>query len=176
MIIEGRAWVAGDDLSVTDLVPARYDPAAMSHDWAECGRHVLEDVLGERAAEISAGDLVVARSRIGSGHAHYFGGAIRGLRERGVAGLFATNVSVLFLRAAVDAGLPVWAIPQVGDLVADGDTLRVDLTGGIATNVQRAITCVFPPTGELVAAILGAGGSEAWALSRLDAGTATPGS
>lgn len=167
MIVQGHTLVVGDGVGVTDLVPARYDKAGMSRDWQECSLHVLEDVRPGAVARMAAGDILVAGDGLGSGHAHYFMTAIMGCVAAGFSAVIADSVNALFLRAAVDAGVPVWALPGISRVVADGDELRVNLGTGRVENLTEGTVHDFPAASPLVLDILRAGGSEPWAIQSL---------
>jgi 3-isopropylmalate/(R)-2-methylmalate dehydratase small subunit len=169
MMMKGRAWVVGNRVSVTDLVPARYDKAGMSRDWAECSRHVLEDKLPGATNLIQPGDILIGGTDFGVGHAHYYMTAIMGCVTAGFSALFADSVNTLFLRAAVDAGVTVWAFPGLSEQVQQGDELAVDLESGIVKNLTSGSTLQYDPVSPIVLEILRAGGSEPWALNSVRA-------
>lgn len=168
-MIRGRAWVVGDRVSVTDLVPARYDKAGMSRDWVECSRHVLEDKLPGASDLIESGDILIGGTDFGVGHAHYYMTAIMGCVTAGFSAMFADSVNTLFLRAAVDAGVTVWAFPGLSDHIHQGDQLAVDLETGTVQNLTSDSTLQFGAVSPIVLEILRAGGSEPWALNSVRA-------
>ena len=169
MTMHGTAWKVPDRTSATDLVPAQYDKAGMSRDWIECSRHVLEDVHPGAAGAIADGDLLIAGSELGAGHAHYFMTAIMGCVTAGFSALLADSVNALFLRAAIDAGVAVWAFPGISTMVSTGDEVQVDLATGHVQNLTTGRTRRYPPVDPTIMDILRAGGSEQWALQSIGA-------
>lgn len=167
MILKGRVWTFGDELGSTDLVSAAYDKFGMSQQWAECARHLLEDIDPGFAGKISQGDLLVAGRNLGAGHAHYYTAAIMGAHTAGLGGLLGETMGGLFRRAAIDLGVPALAIAGITGLVRSGDQLEVDLGGGRATNRSTGNSIEFAPVSPIIVDILAAGGSTNWALRRI---------
>lgn len=167
MIVAGRVWKLGDGIGATDIVPARYDKQGMSKLWAECATHILEDVDPAIAASIRPGDLFVAGQSFGTGHAHYYSAAVMACRTAGIAGFLVDGISGLFQRASIDFGMPAWAFPGIAALVTQGDRLEVDLATGAARNLTTGAEARFPPVSPIIVDILAAGGSEPWALRRV---------
>lgn len=167
MILTGAVRKFGDDLGATDLVPARYDKLGMSHQWAECAKHVLEDVAPGMAETIRPGDILVGGQGFGAGHAHYYSAAVMGCRTAGFGALLAEGIGGLFQRAAIDFGMPAWSFPGIAALVSDGDQLEIDLATGVARNLTTGAQAQFKPVSPIILDILAAGGSEGWALTRV---------
>ena len=167
MIVRGRVWKLGSGVTATDLLPARHDRQAMNRQWEDCRTHLLEEVDPAIAREVRVGDLIVAGSGFGTGHAHYYQGAVMTCRAAGIAGVFAEGIGGMFRRAAIDFGLPAAAINGVSALIEQGELLEVDLAGGIARNPRSGASSGFRPESAIVRDILAAGGSEPWALRRV---------
>jgi 3-isopropylmalate/(R)-2-methylmalate dehydratase small subunit len=164
---EGNVWKVGDRVSATDLVPSRYDEQGMSKRWDECAEHFLEDLQPTVATKIEPGDLLVGGHGFGAGHAHYYLTAIMGAATAGIRAVLAESVGALYLRASIDAGQPIWAVPGITSLVEQGHRLRVDLRNGTAWNLTTATEMSFAPVSPIVVDILQAGGSSAWAHARV---------
>jgi 3-isopropylmalate/(R)-2-methylmalate dehydratase small subunit len=141
----------------------------MSLKWDECAKHVLEDSIPTFASTVRHGDILVAGKNFGSGHAHYYMTAIMACHTCGLSALLAESVSGLFLRAAIDAGVPALPLPGVGELVNTGDQLEINLETGRARNATTNKTTQFAPVSPIILAILAAGGSKNWALRRVGA-------
>jgi 3-isopropylmalate/(R)-2-methylmalate dehydratase small subunit len=170
MILSGRVWKYGDGIGATDLVSARYDKEGMRRQWDECAKHVLEDIDPAFATKVQEGDLLVAGSDLGAGHAHYYEAAVMGSAATGLRALLAESVNALFFRAAIDAGVTTWAFPGLSELVETGHLLEIDMTSGAAKNFTTGATMQLEPVSPIVLDILDAGGSKNWALRRVGAG------
>jgi len=167
MILSGRVWKIGDDISTTDLVSARYDKEGMNKQWDECAKHILEDIDPSIAPAIKKGDIIVAGENFGNGHAHYYGAAINGSWAAGVSALLAESINTLFLRAAIDAGVPAWPFKGLASFVENGDILEINFKTGEAKNLTSGSKMNFKPVSEIILDILAAGGSDNWALQRV---------
>ncbi len=172
MILSGHVWKLGENVGATDLLPARYDKQGMSRQWQECARHILEDARPDLAERIRPGDIVVAGTGFGAGHAHYYSAAVMGCRTAGVAAFLVDGIGGLFQRACIDFGMPAWAMMGISGFVSEGDELRIDLATGEAENRSTGGAARFKPVAPLILDILGAGGSEPWALRRVGAAAA----
>jgi 3-isopropylmalate/(R)-2-methylmalate dehydratase small subunit len=175
MRIAGRVWKLGDDVGATDLIPARYDKIGMKRDWAECAHHLLEDLEPSFASGVRRGDIIVAGTNFGSGHAHYFGAVINACKHVGLGAAFATSINGMFFRAATDLGLMTWTYPELADEVSTGDEIDVDLREGRFENRTRNTCRLLTPPHPLILAIFDAGGSTNWAIQRARRTTAQPG-
>ena len=83
------------------------------------------------------------------------------MRHLGVAALIAEEFNSLFLRNAINNGLPALTVPGVRDLVSEGDEITLQLAEGwLAASRRRTGTAPLP---RMVLDILNAGGL----LSRL---------
>jgi 3-isopropylmalate/(R)-2-methylmalate dehydratase small subunit len=169
MKLEGKAWVFGDSLAATDIVSAQYDKAGMSRDYAECRRHLMEDVDPAFTSAVQPGDIVIAGESLGRGHAHYYTAAVMACREAGISALLCESVNALFQRGAIDLGLLTWAFPGITSFARTGDRIEIDLATGSATNHTTGAMRQFRPVSELIMSISAAGGSLDWALERVGA-------
>lgn len=167
MKLHGKVWKYGDRLAATDVVSAKYDKAGMSRDWAACAHHVLEEVDPSFGAGVAQGDIIVTGEHLGTGHAHYYMTAIMAAKAKGVGAMLAESVNVLFQRAAIDEGFPIWNLRGITELVETGDELSIDLMTGSAVNITKGSSHRFAPLPPLISDILQMGGSLNWAKDRV---------
>jgi 3-isopropylmalate/(R)-2-methylmalate dehydratase small subunit len=78
------------------------------------------------------------------------------MRELGVATLIAEEFNSLFLRNAINNGLPALTVPGARDVVSEGDAITVHLAEGRLTAGERTIEVT--PLPAMVLDILDAGG------------------
>jgi 3-isopropylmalate/(R)-2-methylmalate dehydratase small subunit len=147
--LTGRAWVFGDSID-TD---AMYPGFAMKLPIPEAARHVFYDLRPGWADEARPGDIVVAGRNFGIGSSRPVAALMRHL---GVAALVAEEFNSLFLRNAINNGLPALTVPGVRDLVSEGDEITIDLAEGWLAVDNRRIQAA--PLPRMVLDILGAGG------------------
>lgn len=169
MILNGRVWKLGDKVNATDIVSAEFDQQAMAQQYDICAQHVLEDVYPDVAQKLKPGDVLVAGSSFGMGHAHYFGGAILGAREAGISAFLAESISAIFQRMAIEWGMAALEFPGIAAFVNNGDQLEFDLTTGVARNLTTNASRQFRPVPQLILDIVRDGGSSNWALRRVGA-------
>ncbi len=167
MILTGRAWVFGDKLGATDILPQRFDKEAMRREWDSCKLHLLEDLDPAIAGSLQPGDLFIGGTGFGHGHAHYYGGAVGACIAAGVGGFLVEGISGMFQRASIDSGLPAWVVPGITGLAAQGERLELDLAAGRARNLAGGRELAFPPVAPVVIEILAAKGTQQWALDRV---------
>jgi 3-isopropylmalate/(R)-2-methylmalate dehydratase small subunit len=169
MIIQGRVWKVRDDLRATDIVSERYDELSMSKQYDECAKHVLEDIEPRFCKEMRPGDIIVAGRNFGAGHAHYYGGAIMGMKRARVGAVLAESINGFFLRVAIDFGLPAWSFPGLHALVTTGDELKMDMLAGDVTNLTTGKTAKVEGMSPIIGDIIAADGSLKWAVQRVAA-------
>lgn len=95
----GRAWVFGDSIN-TD---AMYPGFAMKMDIPEAAQHVFYDLRPGWVSEVQQGDIVIAGRNFGIGSSRPVAALMRHL---GVTALVAEEFNSLFLRNAINNGLP----------------------------------------------------------------------
>jgi 3-isopropylmalate/(R)-2-methylmalate dehydratase small subunit len=150
-VITGRTWVVGDSISTDAMYPA----FAMKLPVPEAARHIFYELRPGWTDQVSPGDIVVAGHNFGLGSSRPVAALFR---ELGVAALVADEFNSLFLRNAVNYGLPALTVPGVSAMFADGDTARLDFAEGWIENPgtsQRLQGGALPP---MVLDILAAGG------------------
>jgi 3-isopropylmalate/(R)-2-methylmalate dehydratase small subunit len=147
--ITGRAWVFGDSID-TD---AMYPGFAMKLPVPEAARHVFYDLRPGWTDLVRTGDIVVAGRNFGVGSSRPVAAL---MRQLGVAALVADEFNSLFLRNAINNGLPAITVPGVRDVVRENDEVTIHLDEGwLANGDTRVETTPLP---RMVLDILDAGG------------------
>ncbi|UGS39147.1 LeuD/DmdB family oxidoreductase small subunit [Capillimicrobium parvum] len=165
--IEGRAIKLGDDVNTDNILPGPYLNLT---DPDELGEHLLETYDPEIAARVAPGDILVAGRNFGMGSSREQ--AQVAIRARGVQAIVAAGFARIFLRNAINVGLPVIEAPEAAAAIADGDTIAIDLEDGVVEcGGERFETVPQPP---FVAEIMDAGGLVEWARRRIAAQTPNP--
>jgi 3-isopropylmalate/(R)-2-methylmalate dehydratase small subunit len=147
--LTGRAWVFGDSID-TD---AMYPGFAMRLPIPEAARHVFYDLRPGWTDETRPGDIVVAGRNFGIGSSRPVAALMRHL---GVAALVAEEFNPLFLRNAINNGLPALTVSGVHDLVSEGDEITIHFAEGWLAVGNRRIGAA--PLPRMVLDILDAGG------------------
>jgi 3-isopropylmalate/(R)-2-methylmalate dehydratase small subunit len=149
--ISGRVWVFGDSLNTDDMYPG----FALKLDLPEAAKHVFYEVRPGWTDEVARGDIVIAGRNFGVGSSRPVSSLFRYL---GVAGLIAEEFNSLFLRNAINAGLPALTVPGVTGVFSEGDTGRFDISTGRWSNDTTGASGEVPALPELVLEIVASGG------------------
>lgn len=159
-VIEGRAWVFGDDVNTDVMAPGLYFKAPM----AEMARHCLEAIDPDFAANVKPGDIVVAGRNFGVGSAREQ--AAMALTHLGVGAVLAVSYGRIFYRNALNFGLPALVFPDAGT-VAARDLLRVDPVAGRIENSRTGAVHAVNGIPAHLMAMVEAGGLMPWLKLRL---------
>ncbi len=137
----GRAWKLGDGIDTDVLAPGQY----MKSGIGELARHCLEAIEPRFAAEVRAGDVLVAGRNFGIGSSREQ--APEALKTLGVAAVVAQSFGGIFHRNALNLGL-VAVVCADTDRIAAGDAIEVDAERGVIVLPERGerIACeAIPP-------------------------------
>jgi 3-isopropylmalate/(R)-2-methylmalate dehydratase small subunit len=132
-----------------------YPGFAMKLDRAEAAKHVFYGVRPGWTDQVAPGDIVIAGRNFGVGSSRPVASLFRHL---GVAGLVAEEFNSLFLRNAINDGLPALTAPGVTALFKDGDTATFDISTGSYRNDTTGATGQAPPLPSLLVEIIASGG------------------
>jgi len=152
MILRGKAWKFGDDISTDLIAPGRL--FHLRSNLQEFAKHVLEDADPEFAKKMSKGDFVVAGKNFGLGSSREHAPTI--MKIAGISGVLAKSFARIFYRNAINVGLPV--IQCDTDKIDEGDELEVDLEKGKVLNKTKGVQLTFPPLPSVMRKILSDGG------------------
>ena len=131
-IIEGTAFVFGNNIDTDQIYPGRYLELVEA---AEIAKHCLEGADPEFLNRMSPGDLVVAGTNFGCGSSREQ--APIALINAGVSMVLAESFARIFFRNAINLALPLMVCPGIRQQVADGDVLRVEIEQGIVYNLTQ---------------------------------------
>lgn len=148
----GRAWKFGDDLDTDAVIPGRY---LVINDPKELAQHLFEGVRPEMAASVRSGDIVVAGENFGCGSSREH--APLALKGAGISAVVAKSFARIFFRNAINIGLPLFICSKV-DRIEDGDSLEIDMAGGLIHNLSRGETYKTTPLPLFLQEIVEAGG------------------
>ncbi|HEX4221729.1 MAG TPA: 3-isopropylmalate dehydratase [Pseudonocardiaceae bacterium] len=150
-VVTGRVWVFGDSLNTDAMYPAY----AMKMDIPEAAKHVFYDVRPGWTDLVQPGDIVLAGRNFGVGSSRPVAALFR---ELGVAALIADEFNSLFLRNAINSGLPALTVPGVTARFSDGDIGQFDIKSGVYRNETTVDTGTARGLPDLVLDILASGG------------------
>lgn len=152
MKLRGRVRaVLGDNIDTDVIYPGRYLNITDREKTAE---HLFELVYPEIRPALQPGDIIVAARNFGGGSSREQAAAA--LKFAGVGAVIAASFGRIFLRNAINLGLPAVVSAQAAVNCAAGDELEIDLTGGAIRNLTQdramAAAALDPQAVELLAA------------------------
>lgn len=149
----GRVWKFGDSVDSSQL-------SGGSHTSSDGGdnlkSHCLSSLRPEFPLEVLAGDIVVGGTNFGCGSART--SAVHALHACGVAAVIAESVARIYLRNSIALALPIFSVPGITQLVADGDEVEIDYAGGVVRNLKSGCTLPLAKFPASVEQIYQAGG------------------
>ena len=154
MVIKGKVWKFGDDISTDHIAPGRL--FHLRTKLSELAKHVLEDADPGFANKVQKGDIIAAGRNFGLGSSREH--APRIIKIAGVSCILAKSFARIFYRNAINIGLPVLEVDT--DKIDEGDQLEIDLEKGIVKNLTKSIELHSLPMPEFMLKLLSDGGIE----------------
>ena len=152
MILKGKVWKFGDDISTDLIAPGRY--FHLRSNLPELAKHVLEDADPQFASKMGRGDFVVGGKNFGLGSSREHAPTI--IKLAGASAVLAKSFARIFFRNAINVGLPVLICDT--DKIDQGDSLEVDLAKGTIKNLTKGTELQFSPLPQVMITILNDGG------------------
>jgi 3-isopropylmalate/(R)-2-methylmalate dehydratase small subunit len=159
-----RAWVYGDNVDTDVIIPARY---LTTTDEKMLAAHALEDLDASFAPSVALGDVVVAGTNFGCGSSREH--APIALKAAGVGAVVAGSFARIFFRNAINTGLAIVTCPDAARATHTGDTVEVDVEGGVVRNLTRDLEWRAEPLPDFVMDIVRSGGLVEWVRRRAGA-------
>jgi 3-isopropylmalate/(R)-2-methylmalate dehydratase small subunit len=142
-MIAGRVWKFGDDVNTDVIMPGKY--LAMRNP-AEIAPYIMEGLDPDFARKARPGDVIVGGRNFGCGSSRETAPA--GLHAFGIAAVIAVSFGRIFLRNAINIGLPVLEAPDAARALTEGSTVTIDVTTGVildGTTGRAFQAAPFPP-------------------------------
>lgn len=142
-MIRGKAWKFGDDVNTDVITPGKY---LTIREPEKLAPYVMEGIDPEFTTKAKPGDLLVAGKNFGCGSSRETAPAA--IKAFGMGCVIAASFARIFLRNAVNIGLPILEAPEAAQEIREGDTVSVDLTTGAIANEttgRRYLAAPFPP-------------------------------
>jgi 3-isopropylmalate/(R)-2-methylmalate dehydratase small subunit len=151
-MLTGKAHKFGDSISTDHIIPGRY--AHLRSNLPELAKHVLEDADVNFVKIVKPGDFVVGGSNFGLGSSREHAPLV--IKMVGVKAILAKSVARIFVRNAINLGLPVLICDT--DKIKDGDELEIDLTAGTVRDKTNGAALTFGKIPDVMLKILDQGG------------------
>ena len=163
--IRGKAYVFGDDIPGDDgIVPFKMVSNIYETAKIDFGALAMTPVDPTFPSRFERGGILIAGKNFPTGITHEQ--AIWALTGVGVAVVISETMAAGFFQAAINDGLPCFALPGITALAREGDELEVRLRSGRVRNLTtgRELQGVSMP--DRLADVLEAGGKRAYAALR----------
>lgn len=160
MVIKGIVHKLGDDINTDDIISAKY---LVSTDAKELGKHCLETIRPDFVNKVNPGDIIVAGKNFGCGSSREH--APLAIKGCGISAVIARSFAAIFFRNAINIGLPFLELEKI-DKISDGDSLEIDLSGGIIKNLSKNETYQTQAFPEFLQEIVKQGGLISWVKNR----------
>lgn len=160
MKIKGRVHKFGDDINTDDIIAARY---LDSQDPEFLGAHCMENIDPEFVRRMKRNDIIVAGKNFGCGSSREH--APIALKGCGVSLVLAKSFARIFYRNAINIGLPILVLSEVGN-IDEGDIIEADLSGGFIRNITKKAHYKSERFPSFMQKIINKGGLLPWVKSR----------
>lgn len=145
-LLTGTAIILGDDVDTDAIQPSQF----FSLDAGVRRQGTLA------AAHPGAGAILLAGDNFGMGSSRE--SVIRGLLDIGVRAVVAKSIARIFLRNAINHGLPAFRGLAGGMPFEDGDPILIDIERHVVVCETKGTSVRFDPLDPYLAAVLEAGG------------------
>ena len=125
-----KVWRYGDHVDTDVIIPARYLNIA---DFKELSEHAMEDIDTSFAANVQAGDIMVAGRNFGCGSSREHAPIV--LQQKGIKCIIADSFARIFYRNAIDIGLAILECEAACDKIESGDSIEINFDSGVITDL-----------------------------------------
>ncbi len=152
MIIKGKAWKFGDNISTDHIIPGRF--YHLRSNLEELTKHVFDDIAPGFSQKISKGDVIIAGKNFGLGSSREHAPLI--IKMAGIDAIVAESFARIFYRNAINVGLAA-IICNAGE-ISEGDQLEIRLDEGMLIDETNGNKKTFSPLPAIMRNILNEGG------------------
>jgi 3-isopropylmalate/(R)-2-methylmalate dehydratase small subunit len=153
MKLKGKVHKYGANVDTDAIIPARYLNVS---DPAELARHCMEGIDPGFARRVEPGDIIVATTNFGCGSSREH--APLAIKAAGISGIIAESFARIFLRNAINIGLPILECAEAVAATRAGDVLEMELATGQIQNVTQGKSFQAKPYPDFMLALIEAGG------------------
>ena len=151
--VAGKAFVFGANIDTDQIYPGRFVELT---DVEDVAKHAMEGADPAFVKNFSKGDVIIASTNFGCGSSREH--AAITLKAVGVGAVVAASFARIFYRNAINLGVPLLVCPQIGSLVKNGDSIKIDVATGSIVNQTTGTMAQAEPMSGYVMNILENGG------------------
>lgn len=152
MVLKGKAWKFGDNISTDHIIPGRF--YHLRSDLDELTKHVFEDIAPGFYKKVNKGDIIVGGQNFGLGSSREHAPLI--IKLAGIDAVVAKSFARIFYRNAINVGLA--AIICDIDGIEEGDSLELCVEEGVLSDHTKGLQKSFSPLSPMMRDILSEGG------------------
>ena len=152
MILQGRAWTFGDNISTDHIIPGRF--FHLRSDLDELAKNVFADVAPGFRQKAQKGDIIIGGQNFGLGSSREHAPIV--IRLAGISAVVAKSFGRIFYRNAINVGLAAIVCDVQG--IEEGDALELQVHEGVLLDRTKGMERRFNPLPVIMQAILNEGG------------------
>jgi 3-isopropylmalate/(R)-2-methylmalate dehydratase small subunit len=152
MVIRGRAWKFGDNISTDHIIPGRFYHLRSNLD--ELAKHVFDDVAPGFHKKVRKGDIIIGGHNFGLGSSREHAALV--IKLAGIDAVVASSFARIFYRNAINVGLAAIICDVSG--IDEGDTVELRVDDGILSDISNGMKRNFNALSPIMRRILDEGG------------------
>jgi 3-isopropylmalate/(R)-2-methylmalate dehydratase small subunit len=152
VILRGKAWAFGDNISTDQIIPGRF--FHLRSDLDELAKHVFADIAPGFHQKAQEGDIIIGGQNFGLGSSREHAPIV--IKLAGISAVVAKSFARIFYRNAINVGLA--AIICDVDGIEQGDELEVRVDDGLLVDRTKGVEKRFAPLPAIMQDILKRGG------------------
>jgi len=152
MVMKGRAWSFGDNISTDQIIPGRF--FYLRSDLNELAKHVFADIAPGFHEKAQEGDIIIGGQNFGLGSSREHAPIV--IKRAGISAVVAKSFARIFYRNAINVGLAAVICDVNG--IDQGDELVVKIDEGLLVDKTKGLEKRFNPLPAIMQEILNQGG------------------
>jgi len=152
MILKGKVWKFGDNISTDHIIPGRF--YHLRSNLEELKKHVFEDISSGFYKKVKKGDIIVGGRNFGLGSSREHAPLI--IKMAGIDAIVATSFARIFFRNVINVGLAAIICDTEG--IDEGSLLEINVDEGVLLNKTNGDERQFSPLSSIMRNILNEGG------------------
>lgn len=152
MILRGKVWRFGDNISTDHIIPGRF--YHLRSNLEELKKHAFEDIVSGFYKKVGKGDIVVGGRNFGLGSSREHAPLI--IKMLGIDAVVAPSFARIFYRNAINVGLAAIICDTTG--LEEGNLLEIRVDEGVLVNTTTGEEKRFSPLSAIMRNILREGG------------------
>ena len=152
-IIEGAAYILGDDINTDDIVPSHTLTMRNSDEMA---KHAFEFIDPGFVAKTNKLNIIIAGNNFGTGSSREE--AVYVFKTLGIKAIVAKSFARIYFRNLINNGIPAIVLDWNDKSFKNGDSIKINLNKGIIENQTKKFSLEFSKLPPFLRDILKEGG------------------